>query len=157
MRMIDADKLKIIIEQNQLVNSKLSVYDVLNIIDAAPTVYPEWLITTVPVTLSDNFGHVREAYYDASRELIFTEAITRELLNTRHIKITEKPKQLRTSPQYFYRYELEGWLYEIAHNNIDGSQIDRDFAEHVEEIIKRLDGFERFIDDKRREAKNEID
>ena len=38
MRLIDADALKIIIEQNQLINAKLSVYDVLKIIDNAPTV-----------------------------------------------------------------------------------------------------------------------
>ena len=58
-----------------------------------------------------------------------------------------------TKPELsFTRSELEGWLYEIYNNNIDGSLIDRDFAEDVEEIINRLDGFEKYVEDKRREA-----
>ena len=36
--LISRKSLKIIIEQNQLVNAKLSVYDILEIIDNAPTV-----------------------------------------------------------------------------------------------------------------------
>ena len=49
----------------------------------------------------------------------------------------------------FTRLELEGWLREIYYNNIDGSHIDRTFAEGVEEIISRLDGFEKYVEDKR--------
>ena len=52
----------------------------------------------------------------------------------------------------FTRSELESWLYEIYNNNIDGSHLDRTFAEDVEEIISRLDGFEKYVEDKRREA-----
>ena len=37
--LISREALKIIIEQNQLVNAKLSVYDVLKIIDNAPSVF----------------------------------------------------------------------------------------------------------------------
>ena len=56
---------------------------------------------------------------------------------------------------YFKRSELESWLYEIAFNNIDGSKTDRKFAEACEEIIKRLDGFERYVKDKRKEEHHE--
>lgn len=40
MRLIDADVLKEIIEHQQTINPKLSVYDVIKVIDNAPTV--EW-------------------------------------------------------------------------------------------------------------------
>lgn len=72
-------------------NCRDSVFD---IIDNAPTV-DRFIVTTIPVTLSDGWGHVREAYYDASRQLVFTEAITRELLIGRGINITEQTEQLR--------------------------------------------------------------
>lgn len=60
------------------------------------------------------------------------------------------------SVKTFTRSELEGWLYEIYMNNIDGHPIDKYFAGYVEEIINRLDGFERYVEDKRREN-NEAD
>jgi len=60
--------------------------------------------------------------------------------------------KLQKEEGYFKRSELEGWLYEICYNNIGGSHIDRAFAEGVEEIIRRLDGFEKYVEDKRREA-----
>ena len=49
----------------------------------------------------------------------------------------------------FTREELETWLYTIAYNNIDGNEEDMKFAKHTEEIIRRLDGFERYVKDKR--------
>lgn len=44
----------------------------------------------------------------------------------------------------FTRQELEDWLYSICLNNFD-----TDFGKHVEEIINRLDGFEKYIEDMR--------
>ena len=70
------------------------INDFEDLIDNAPTV-DRFIVTTIPVTLSDGWGHVREAYYDASRHLVFTEAITKELLIIRGIKITEQTEQLR--------------------------------------------------------------
>ena len=49
----------------------------------------------------------------------------------------------------FTREELENWLYTIVYNNIDGNEEDMKFAKHTEEIIHRLDGFERYVKDKR--------
>lgn len=40
MRLIDADGLKEIIEYQQTINPKLSVYDVINLIDNVPTISP---------------------------------------------------------------------------------------------------------------------
>lgn len=44
----------------------------------------------------------------------------------------------------FTRQELEDWLYSICLNNFG-----TDFGKHVEEIINRLDGFEKYIEDMR--------
>lgn len=49
----------------------------------------------------------------------------------------------------FTRAELESWLYQIAFNNCGNS-----LGNACEEIISRLDGFERFVEDKRKEADN---
>lgn len=49
----------------------------------------------------------------------------------------------------FTREELEAWLYAIAANNLDGVARDRVLASDCEEIIGRLDGFERFVKDRR--------
>lgn len=46
----------------------------------------------------------------------------------------------------FTRKELESWLYEIAFNNCNNN-----LGNACEEIISRLDGFERFIADRRSE------
>lgn len=47
----------------------------------------------------------------------------------------------------FTRKELESWLYEIAFNNCNNN-----LGNACEEIISRLDGFERFIEDRRSEV-----
>lgn len=49
----------------------------------------------------------------------------------------------------FSREELEAWLYAIAINNLDGLERDKIFADDCKEIIDRLDGFERFVKDRR--------
>ena len=100
MKLIDADALKAKLEEmanlewNIQVGSSKGLEDAIDVIDNAPTV-DRFIVTTIPVTLSDGWGHVREAYYDASRQLVFTEAITRELLICRGINITEQTEQLR--------------------------------------------------------------
>lgn len=55
----------------------------------------------------------------------------------------------QTEPATFTRDELEAWLYANAANNLDGNKRDQLFADDCEEIIKRLDGFERFVKDRR--------
>lgn len=42
----------------------------------------------------------------------------------------------------FSRKALENWLYSICLNNVG-----TEFAKHVEEIVTRLDGFERYCKD----------
>ena len=54
-----------------------------------------------------------------------------------------------TPPDTFTRDELEAWLYANAANNLDGNTRDQLFADDCAEIIKRLDGFERFVKDRR--------
>lgn len=49
----------------------------------------------------------------------------------------------------YTREELECWLYQIAMNNLDGVERDKVFSDDCIELIKRLDGFERFAKDKR--------
>lgn len=90
MRLIDADALKEEFNKKKVVGR----FNTIMLIDNAPTV-DRFIVTTIPVTLSDGWGHVREAYYDASRHLVFTEVITRELLIGRGINITEQTEQLR--------------------------------------------------------------
>lgn len=55
----------------------------------------------------------------------------------------------QAEPVTFTRDELEAWLYANAANNLDGNKRDQLFADDCEEIIKRLDGFERFVKDRR--------
>lgn len=45
----------------------------------------------------------------------------------------------------FTRKELESWLYRIASNNLDN-----ELGRSCEEIIYRLNGFERFVSDMRK-------
>ena len=52
--------------------------------------------------------------------------------------VAERPKG------EFTRKELESWLYQIAFNNTDN-----ELSKDCEEIISRLDGFERFVVDMR--------
>ena len=44
----------------------------------------------------------------------------------------------------FTRQELEDWLYSICLNNVGTA-----FCKDVEEIISRLDGFEKYVEDMR--------
>lgn len=100
MRLIDADALKEDLTKwfpqftLEGIEPKTLFAQIMRDIDNAPTV-DRFIVTTIPVTLSDGWGHVREAYYDASRHLIFTEAIAKELLIANNINITEQTEQLR--------------------------------------------------------------
>ena len=58
--------------------------------------------------------------------------------------LTEKKKLNEIVGGNFKREELESWLYEIAGNNMDN-----EFGTYCEELISRLDGFERFVVDRR--------
>ncbi len=49
----------------------------------------------------------------------------------------------------FTREELEAWLYANAIYNLDGQERDKIFADDCKIIIDRLDGFERFVKDRR--------
>lgn len=51
---------------------------------------------TTLVTLSDGWGHVREAYYDKYRQLVFTECISVKELDSRFVNIDER-KELSDS------------------------------------------------------------
>lgn len=55
----------------------------------------------------------------------------------------------QAEPVTFTREELKAWLYAIAINNLDGLERDKIFADDCKEIIDRLDGFERFVKDRR--------
>lgn len=62
-----------------------------------------------------------------------------------------KGKCASTRPQCeFTREELESWLYRIAENNFGN-----DLGRSCEEIIGRLDGFERFVSDLRKDGEKE--
>ena len=52
-------------------------------------------------------------------------------------------------PRGFTREELESWLYVMASNNCGNS-----LGDACEEIVSRLDEFERFVIDKRKEGNN---
>lgn len=55
-------------------------------------------------------------------------------------------KKIYERPQGdFTRSELESWLYRIASNNLDN-----ELGRYCEEIICRLNGFERFVSDMRK-------
>ena len=58
--------------------------------------------------------------------------------------LTEKQELNEIVGDSFTRKELESWLYEIAMNNF-GTEFERSCIE----IINRLNGFERFVVDKR--------
>ena len=69
-----------------LYSGTVKVDDVLDALEKAPAVSE---MTTL-VTLSDGYGHVREAYYDEVRQLVFTECISVKDLDSRYINITER-------------------------------------------------------------------
>ena len=68
--------------------------------------------------------------------------------------LVEAIKEASKRPDVFTRDELQGWLYAIVMNNMEGSEKDKVFADCVVEIIDRLDGFERYVKEKRREGED---
>ena len=71
------------------------------------------------------------------------------IIQNREIERVKSFIQDAPTIEAFTREELENWLYTICYNNIDGNEEDMKFAKHTEEIIRRLDGFERYVKDKR--------
>lgn len=71
------------------------------------------------------------------------------IIQNREIERVKSFIQDAPAIEAFTREELENWLYTICYNNIDGNEEDMKFAKHTEEIIRRLDGFERYVKDKR--------
>lgn len=60
-------------------------------------------------------------------------------------------KQMKRQMQFkFTRAELESWLYVMASNNFGNS-----LGDACEEIVSRLDEFERFVIDMRKEDPDE--
>ena len=80
------------------------------------------------------------------------KAIKKELPQMSNWGETFIPSLIDNAPTVestFSREELKAWLYANAANNLDGNKRDQLFADDCEEIIKRLDGFERFVKDRR--------
>lgn len=101
----------------------------LQLIDNAPTVEP-------------TFGLFRAMLCETCQAYATNRAI---------VKLADeytKPNAAQDN-KTFSREELEAWLYAIAANNLDGVARDRVLASDCEEIIGRLDGFERFVKDRR--------
>ena len=66
--------------------------------------------------------------------------------------LSESLSTLLKRKRAFSRKDLESWLYQIAYNNTDN-----DLSKYCEEIIGRLDGFERFVENRvKEEAKEKI-
>ena len=72
MRLIDADVLKEIIEYQQTINVKLSVYDVIKLVDNAPTV------------ITEDFMNPYEEGYERGKKDI--ERLTGELISREALK-----------------------------------------------------------------------
>lgn len=66
------------------------------LVDKAKTEVLASIEMTTLVTLSDGYGHVREAYYDKGRQLVFTEWTSVKELDSRFININER-KELSDS------------------------------------------------------------
>lgn len=102
---------------------------ILNIINNAPTVEP-------------TFGLFRAMLCETCQAYATNRAIAK--LADEYTK-----SNAAQDNKTFSREELEAWLYAIAANNLDGVARDRVLASDCEEIIGRLDGFERFVKDRR--------
>lgn len=60
-------------------------------------------------------------------------------------ELIKQLEELKKPQGDFTREELESWLYRIASNNLDN-----ELGRSCEEIICRLNGFERFVSDMRK-------
>lgn len=65
--------------------------------------------------------------------------------------LSESLSILLKKKRAFSRKDLESWLYQIASNNTDN-----DLSKYCEEIISRLDGFERFVEDRVKEEAKDV-
>ena len=90
----------------------------------------------------------REALINAV-EVLYEYAELGEVLDVIKAAPTVEPLEVLQDNKTFTREELKAWLYAIAINNLDGLERDKVFADDCKEIIDRLDGFERFVKDRR--------
>lgn len=65
------------------------------------------------------------------------------------LKLAVEALEAAQDNKTFTRKELETWLYANAITNLDGLERDKIFADDCKIIIDRLDGFERFVKDRR--------
>lgn len=121
MRLIDADELKKAIKKELPQMSNWGETFIPSLIDNAPTV-----------------NDCPNCEYKKQFDYISGSGSYKELQALRAHK-----------KESFTREELKAWLYAIAINNLDGLERDKIFALDCEEIIGRLDGFERFVKDRR--------
>jgi len=129
MRLIDADELKKAIKKELPQMSNWGETFIPSLIDSAPTVEP-------------TFGLFRAMLCETCQSYAQNRAIAK--LADEYTKANAAQDN-----KTFSREELEAWLYAIAANNLDGVARDRVLASDCEEIIGRLDGFERFVKDRR--------
>ena len=121
MRIIDADELKKAIKMELPLMSNWGETFVPLLIDNAPTV-----------------NDCPNCEYKKQFDYISGSGSYKELQALRKHK-----------EESFTREELEAWLYANAINNLDGQERDKIFADDCKIIIDRLDGFERFVKDRR--------
>ena len=84
-------------------------------------------------------------------EINMTELIqwTHELGDSLRIDDVKIIIEYAPTVEAYTREELTSWLNLIIMENMDGVEEDKKFADHCAEILRRLDGFERFAKDKR--------
>lgn len=122
MRLIDADALRFknVAEVNGILTHILTADE----IDNAPTAEPPR-------------QYVIKAKTETDIEKL--KAVFKGLATTPQFEVVPL-----TPEGYFTIEELRSWLYQIAINNTPS-----DFEKDVVEIIQRLDGFERFVKERR--------
>lgn len=100
-------------------------------------------IETIYKYLDENEKESGETYYtDVDGDTFDTDmGYLYEGLGNMKDYLTEKNQKETETVKY--RKYFEGWLYEILNNNFEN----KEFCKPIEEIISRLDGFERYVED----------
>ena len=98
-------------------------------------------IETIYKYLDENEKESGETYYtDFDGDTFSTDmGYFYEGLGNMKDYLTEKNQ--RETETVKYRKYFEGWLYEILNNNFEN----KEFCKPIEEIISRLNGFERYV------------
>ena len=100
-------------------------------------------IETILKYFNENEKELGETYYiDVDGDIFYTDMgyFYEELENMKDYLTEKNQKETETVK---YRKYFEGWLYEILNNNFEN----KEFCKPIEEIISRLDGFERYVED----------